>query len=183
MYAWAAEKAVEGAAGAAEHGAEAFYATAEFWVAVAFVIFVGLTYRTVYRVVTVALDDRAERIKNQIDEATRLAEEAQELLASYERRKHEAAAEAQTIIDHARREADRLGERAAADLERALKRREELAMERIAQAEASAIADVRSRAVDVAIQAAEQILAKQVKGKSADALIDAAIEELPDKLH
>ena len=60
MYAWAAEKAVEGAAGAAEHGAEAFYATAEFWVAVAFVIFVGLTYRTVYRVVTVALDDTTD---------------------------------------------------------------------------------------------------------------------------
>jgi F-type H+-transporting ATPase subunit b len=58
-----------------------------------------------------------------------------------------------------------------------------MAMDRIAQAEASAIADVRNQAVDVAMQAAQRILSKQVKGKSADALISAAIEELPEKLH
>ncbi|MGF1640849.1 MAG: F0F1 ATP synthase subunit B [Rhodospirillales bacterium] len=176
MDAWAA-------AGAADHAAEPFYATAEFWVAVAFVIFVAATFRTIYRVVTVALDDRAEKIRTQIEEATRLAEEAQQLLASYERRKHEAVAEAETIVDHARREADRLAERAAEDLERALKRREQLAMDRIAQAEASAVAEVRSRAVDAAMRATEEILAKQLKGKRADALVDAAIKELPDRLH
>jgi F-type H+-transporting ATPase subunit b len=182
MKAWAAET-VAGAEAAAEHGHEPFYASAEFWVAVCFVIFVAVVFRTAYRVVTLALDDRAEKIKNQIDEATRLAEEAQELLASYERRKHEAVAETETIVDHARREADRLSERAAEELEKALKRREQMAMDRIAQAEASAIADVRNQAVDVAVQAAERILAKEVKGKSADALISAAIEELPEKLH
>jgi F-type H+-transporting ATPase subunit b len=180
MQAWAAETAAHGAA---EHGAEPFYASAEFWVAVCFVIFVALVFRTAFRVVTVALDDRAEKIKNQIDEAVRMAEEAQELLASYERRKHEAVAESKAIIDHARREADRLAERTANDLEKALKRREQMAIDRIAQAEASAIADVRNQAVDVAIQAAQRVLAKQVKGKNADALISAAIEELPEKLH
>lgn len=182
MRAWAAEKVAEAGA-AVEHGPEPFYASAEFWVAICFILFVALVSRTVYRVVALALDDRAERIKNQIDEAMRLAEEAQELLASYERRKHEAVAETQAIIDHARREADRLSERTAEELEKALKRREQMAVDRIAQAEASAIADVRNQAVDVAMQAAQRILAKQVKGKSADALINSAIEELPQKLH
>ena len=176
MQAWAAEAA-------AEHGAEPFYATAEFWVAVCFVIFIAAVSRTAYRVVTLALDDRAEKIKNQIDEATRLAEEAQQLLASYERKKHDAVAETEAIVDHARHEADRLAERTAEDLERSLKRREQMALDRIAQAEAGAIADVRNQAVEVAMQAAKRILTKQVTGKSADALISTAIKELPEKLH
>jgi F-type H+-transporting ATPase subunit b len=180
MQAWAAETAAHAAA---EHALEPFYATAEFWVSVCFVIFVVAVCRTAYRVITLALDDRADKIKNQIDEASRLAEEAQDLLASYQRRKHEAAAEAESIIEHARREADRLAERTAEELEKALKRREQMAIDRIAQAEASAIADVRNQAADVAFQATQRILSMQVKGKSADALISAAISELPEKLH
>ncbi len=178
MQAWAAETAEHAA-----KGTEAFYATAEFWVAVGLVLILAAVGRTAFRVIALALDDRAEKIKNQIDEATRLAEEAKQLLASYERKKHDAAAEAEAIIEHARQEADRLAERTADDLERALKRREQMAMDRIAQAEVSAIADVRNQAVDVAMQAARQLLTEQVKGKSADALIGAAIKELPEKLH
>ncbi len=176
MQAWAAEAA-------AEHGAEAFYATAEFWVAVCFVILIAVVFRLSYRVVAAALDDRADKIKNQIDEAAKLAEEAQELLASYERKKHDAVAETNAIVEHARQEANRLAERTAEDLERSLKRREQMALDRIAQAEASAIADVRNQAINVALQAAQQVLKKQVTGKSADALISAAIKELPEKLH
>ena len=176
MQAWAAEAA-------AEHAAEPFYASAEFWVAVCFVIFIAAVARTVYRVATVALDDRADKIKNQIEEATKLAEEAQQLLASYERKKHDAVAETETIVEHARREANRLAERSAEDLERSLKRREQMALDRIAQAEAGAIADVRNQAVDVAMQAVQRVLTKQVTGKSADALINTAIKELPEKLH
>lgn len=177
MQAWAAEVVGEEAA-----HAEPFYASAEFWVAIGFIIFVILTARTVFRVVTVALDDRADRIKAQIDEATRLADEAQDLLASYERKQQEASEEAREIVERARREADRLTERATEDLERALKRREELAMERLAQAEQAAVAEVRSRAVDVALAATANVLAAQAKGKKADALIDATIQELPEKL-
>jgi F-type H+-transporting ATPase subunit b len=180
MQVWAAETAAHAAA---EHGSEPFYVSAEFWVSVCFIVFVVAVFRTAYRVITLALDDRAEKIKSQIDEAARLAEEAQELLASYQRRKHEAAAEAETIIEHARREADRLAERTAEELEKALKRREQMALDRIAQAEAGAIADVRNQAADVAFQAAQRVLSIQVKGKSADALISAAINELPEKLH
>jgi len=175
MEAWAAE--------GAHHASEAFYASPEFWVGFGFVAFVALVSRIVYRVVTVALDDRAERIKNQIEEATRLAEEAQELLASYERKRREAAEEAESIVEHARQEAARLSENAAQDLERSLARRRQLAMDRIAQAEATAIADVRNQAIEVAMDATQRLLSEKIKGKSADDLIDAAIKELPKNLH
>ena len=175
MEAWAAE--------AAAHASEPFYATAEFWVGVGFVVFVALVARIAYRVVSVALDDRAEKIKNQIEEATRLAEEAQELLASYERKQREAAEEAESIVEHARQEAARLSENAAQDLERSLARRRQLAMDRIAQAEASAIAEVRNRAIEVAMDATQRLLSEKVKGKSADDMIDAAIKDLPKNLH
>jgi len=176
MQAWAAE------AGTA-HGAEPFYATPEFWVAVAFIVFVALTARTIFRVATVALDERAEGIRNQIDEAQRLAEEAQELLASYERKQRDAEREAEAMIDNARREADRLAEHSARELERSLKRREQLAIDRIAQAEKSAIEDVRAQAVEVAMEATRTVLAQHVTGNKADALIDEAIKDIPEKLH
>lgn len=175
MRAWAAD--------AAAHGAEPFYATAEFFVALGFVLFIGLVGRTAYRVITVALDDRAERIKDQIDEAQRLAEEAQELLASYERRQREAESEAEAIVEHARREADRLAEEAEQSLARSLKRREQLAIDRIGQAEKSAAEEIRTLAVDVAMAATRAILAEKLPDKRADALIDDAIKSIPDKLH
>ena len=159
-----------------------FYASAEFWVAVAFVIFIALTARIVYRVISVALDDRAERIEGQLEEATRLAAEAQDLLASIERKQREAAAEADDIIDRARRESDRIAERGAQDLEKALKRREQLAMERLAHAEQSAIAEVRNQAVDVALEATRRILVAEATAERADALIDATIQDLPRTL-
>lgn len=169
---------------AAEHAAHPpFYLSAEFWVAIGFVIFVALVGRTAYRVVTVALDDRANKIKQQIDEAARLAEEAQQMLADYERKRREAAEEAQALLDQARRQADLMEERAGHDLERALKRREELAMERIAQAEQAATAEIRATAVEVAVEATRRLLATEVSTKQANALIDEAIAELPKKLH
>lgn len=178
MIAWAAETATDHG-----HGAEPFYASAEFWVAVGFVVFVVLVARTAFRVIAVALDDRAEKIKNQIDEAQRLAEEAQQLLATYERKQREAAEEAEIIVEQARREADRLAERAAHDLERSLKRREELAVERIAQAETTAIREVKGLAVELAMEATKRLLVDHLSAKQSSALVDAAIRDLPKTLH
>lgn len=177
MQAWAAAEA------GAAHGPEPFYMTAEFWVAVGFIVFVVLVARTAVRVVSIALDERGKRIKEQIDEAARLAEDAHQLLATYERKQREAAEEAEAIVDNARREADRLAERAAHDLERSLARREELAIERIAQAEQAAIADIRGRIVDVAMSATRQLLGERLTDKQSGSLIDQAIAELPKKLH
>ncbi len=173
MQAWAAE--------GADH-AGPFYASAEFWVAVAFVIFIALTARIVYRVISVALDDRAARIEGQLNEATRLAAEAQELLASIERKQREAATEADEILERARRESDRIAERGAQELEKALKRREQLAMERLAHAEQTAVAEVRNQAVDVALEATRRLLVAETTTDRADALVDATIKDLPQKL-
>ena len=171
------------AAHGAEHAAEPFYATAEFWVAVGLIIFLALVGKRAYRLVIVGLDDRAELIRARLDEAGKLAEEAQAMLATYERKQRDAAGEAEAIVADARREADRLAEQAAAELQRSLKRREQLAMERIAQAEAAAVAEVRTRAVDVAMAATQTLLVQRLTPAQSDVLIDNAIAELPAKLH
>lgn len=173
--AWAAE--------AAEHGHEAFYATAEFWVGVGFVLFVVLVGRTAYRVMTVALDERAGRIRSQIDESERLAQEAQAMLADAQMKQKEATATANALIESARREAQRFAEQAAKDLEAALARREQSAKDRIAQAEAEAVAEVRRRAADVALEASRQVIAGSLTPAKSDALIDQAIAGLPKALH
>jgi F-type H+-transporting ATPase subunit b len=177
-----AQEAVAPAGAEAVH-AEPFYTTAEFWVAVALLIFVFLIGRRVFRLVVVALDDRAEKTKNRIEEANRMVEEAQTLLATYERKQRDAAEEADSILTSARRETARFTAEAKADLERALKRREAQALDRIAQAEQAALAEVRSRAVDVAIEATRRLLVERLTPQQADALVDSAIQELPKKLH
>ena len=175
MQAWAAEQAAA--------IAEPWYAAPEFWVMVAFVILVGGAFRPTFRLITAALDDRTQRIQRQIDEATRLREEAQDLLASYQRKQADAEREAEEMLARAREEADRLRERGAAELEQSLERRRQQAEDRIHQAETKAIDEVRRLAVDIAIEATRSVLADRTTGDKADALIDAAISELPDKIH
>lgn len=169
-------------AAAAEHGAEhavPFYLEAEFWVIVGFLIFIGLVGKRIFRLLTVALDERAEKIRDRIDEAAKAAEEAQALLASYERKQRDAAEEAEAIVSSARKEAARVAIEAKEELERTLKRREAAALERIAQAEQAAIAEVRGRAVDVAVDATRRILAERLTAQQGDRLIEQAIDELP----
>jgi F-type H+-transporting ATPase subunit b len=184
MMAWAkdATEAATATGPEAVH-VEPFYLAAEFWVAIALAIFLFFVARRIYRLVTIVLDDRAEKIRNRIAEATRFAEEAQALLASYERKQRDAAEEAEAILAGARREAERLAADAKQDLERALKRREAQAVERIRQAEKAAVAEVQSRAVDVAIEATRRLLAERITPKQSEALIASAIAELPKKLH
>ena len=169
---------------AAEAGAHAepFYVTAEFWVFAAFVIFIVAAGPALWRKITAMLDERAQSIRDRIEEATKLRDEAQALLSDYERKHRDAVAEAGAIIGRARDEAERLATKAAEDLERSLKRRERLAHDRIGHAEAKALAEVKDRAIDVAIEASRRILAEQVTGAKADAFVDAAIKELPKKL-
>lgn len=171
------------AAEAATEHSESFFREPEFWVIVGFVILLALVGRRIFRLVAVALDDRAEKIRVRIDEAAKAADDAQSLLASYERKLRDAAEEADAIVAAAKREASRLAEEAKEELEHALKRREAMALERIAQAEQAAIAEVRGRAVSVAVEATRKVLAERLTQGQADALIDSAIEDLPRKLH
>jgi F-type H+-transporting ATPase subunit b len=152
---------------------------AEFWVAVAFVAFAGvLIYYRVHKLMLDWIDQRRDRIKAELDEARRLKEEAQALVAEYRRKQAAAEREAQAIVEGAKAEAERLAVEAKAKVEEFLARRTRMADSKIAQAEAQAIADVRAAAAEAAVAAAETILRASVKGKVADDLISKAVGDL-----
>jgi F-type H+-transporting ATPase subunit b len=159
-----------------------FLHEAEFWVLVAAVIFVAAVGRRVARLITGGLDARAARIRAELDEARRLREEAERLLAEYRGKEREAAAEAEAIVAHAKAEAERIAAQAARDLEAALERRQRMAEERIGQAEAKALAEVRGAAIDVAIAAARKVIAAGIDQRRGSSLIDEAITALPQRL-
>jgi F-type H+-transporting ATPase subunit b len=157
---------------------------AEFWVAVAFVIFVGvLAHFRAHKTLVKGIDDRRDRIKAELDEARRLKEEAQALLAGYERKQQEVEREAQAIIASAKTEAERLAAEATAKMEEFVARRTRMAEEKIAQVEAQALADVRSAAAEAAVAAAGSILARTVKDNVADNLIAEGIADLKAKFN
>ena len=159
-----------------------FLHEAEFWVLVAVVIFVAAVFRPARRALVGGLDARAARISAELDEARRLREEAERLVAEYRAKEHEAVAEAEAIVAHARQEAERIAAQGARDLEQAMKRRQQLAEERIAQAEAKALAEVRAAAIDVAIAAARDVIAEGIDQRRGAALLDTAIVALPQRL-
>ncbi|MFQ5774469.1 MAG: F0F1 ATP synthase subunit B [Kiloniellaceae bacterium] len=155
----------------------------EFWVAVAFVLFAAAVFRPIKRRLLAALDARGERIGAEIEEAQTLREEAQKLLAEYKRKQRDALDEAEEILNHAKTEAARLREQAEQDLEASLRRREQAAMEKIAQAEAQAVQEVRDQAVDVALAATARLIEANLDKKRSAALVEQAIRDLSDKLH
>lgn len=158
--------------------------TEEFWVAVAFVMFIGaLVYMGIPQKLLQSLDQRSARIKAELDEARRLRDEAEELLAEYQRRQREAEREAEAIIAEARNEAERIAAEARGKMEEFIARRNKLAETKIGQAEAQALADVRAAAADAAIAAAEKILREAAKGKIAEELVAQGIADLKTKLN
>jgi len=154
-----------------------------FWVLVSFVVFVALVWKPASRMISQGLDERAEKIRSDIEKAARLREEAQALLAEYQKKQRDALKDAEAIVAAAKAEAEAFSKQAAADLEASLKRREQLALQRIAQAETQALTDVRAAAVDLAMQATRRILIEKLDAGKQDALIESAIKELPAKLN
>lgn len=156
----------------------------EFWVLLSFVLFMSLlAYKGVPGMIGKALDARATAIRSELDEARRLREEAQQLLADYQRKAREAEDEAKSIIEQARREAENLAAETKKTLGEQLVRRTKTAEEKIARAEAQAVSEVRSTAVDLAIAAAEKILKSKVGGDAAAAMTSTSIGELKSKLN
>jgi F-type H+-transporting ATPase subunit b len=157
---------------------------AEAWVAVAFVLFLALlVYLGAHRRVISGIDARQARIKAELDEAVRLRQEAQAVLAEFERKGREAENEAAAIIAGAKAEAERLAVEAKGKMEDFVVRRTKMAEAKIAQAEAQALADVRSAAADTAVAAAEKILAAAAKGKVAEDLLARGIEDVRKKFN
>jgi F-type H+-transporting ATPase subunit b len=155
-----------------------------FWVATAFIAFIlVLVYLKVPVTVGAQLDKRAKKIKSDLDKAEALYKEAQDLLAVYQKKQRDAAKEVEVIIDHANAEAKRMLEQGRTQLSETLSRREQLAKSRISQAEAAAIDEVRIKTVDIAMDATHKILIKGLAATKSKSMIDAAIKELPIKLH
>jgi F-type H+-transporting ATPase subunit b len=156
---------------------------AEFWVLLAVAVFFVVVWKPARRWIIGMLDGRAQRIREELEAAAKLRDEAQQALADYQRRQREAVAEAEQIVRHAKEEAERIASQSLRDLEESLRRRELLAQERIAQEQAKALIEIRAIAVDVAISAARQVIAASLDKKRGAALIDEAIAALPRQLH
>lgn len=156
----------------------------DFVVFLGLVVFIGiLVYFKVPGMIGKMLDGRAEGIEAELNEARALREEAQSLLASYERKHREVQEQADRIVEAAKEEATIAAEQARADLEVSLARRMAAAQDQIASAQAAAIKDVRDQSVTVAIEAARAVIAKQLTAADANQLIDGAISEVEAKLH
>lgn len=155
----------------------------EFWVGLAFVVIVIAAFRPMMKKVGAGLDERADKIRVQIEEARKLREDAAALLAQYQKKQREAMAEAEAIIAQAKADAARMRTEAEADLANAIERRKQQALDRIAQSEAQALKDVRNTAVDVALAAAEKLIRDNVGQAQQQALADKAIAELPQRLN
>lgn len=157
---------------------------ATFWAFIGLILFLALIiYIKVPGKIAEGLDKRSDQIRTELEEARRLREEAQALLAEYQRKQREAEREAEDIISQAQREAKAMAAEAKTKLETYVSRRQKQAEDKIAQAEAQAVQDVRTRSVDVAIRASEAIIADKVSGKVADDLISKSIKDVASKLN
>jgi F-type H+-transporting ATPase subunit b len=156
----------------------------EFWVAISFLLFVGILVKMgVPALVTKALDDRADAVRKELDQARRLREEAQDLLADYQRKQRAADDEAKAIIAEARREAEAMKAESARTLKEQLERRTRLAEEKISRAEAQAVSEVRAAAVDVAMSTAERLIAEKLAADGGADLMSRSIRDLKGKLN
>ena len=149
-----------------EHHDTALWQDTAFWVLVPFLIVLAILWRVgAHKTVAGALDGRANQIKDELEAARNLREEAQELLAKYQRHQREAETEAQGIINQAKRDAKRMSEEMREKLDEQLERRTKAAEDKIARAEAQALMDVRNQTADLAVEAAEKSSARALKGR------------------
>lgn len=157
---------------------------ATFWATVALIIFVAVVlYVKVPGMISKSLDARANRIRDELEDARRLREEAQQLLAEFQRKRKEAEKEAADIVEAAKHEAELLVTEAQKKTEEYVTRRAALAEQKISQAERDAINEVRSSAVDLAVEAARTLLATKVDAKAGADLFKASLQEVKSKLN
>ncbi len=154
----------------------------ELWLLIALIVLIAIIYKPLTRTIFGALDGHAAKVRAELDEAKRLREEAQSLLAEHQRKLAAGKDQAQAIIEHARAEVQRQTERHGVELEATLQRRTEQAMERIAREEARALQEVRTQAATLTIRTTERLLADQLKGQRARTLLDDGIAEIGRKL-
>ncbi len=156
-----------------------FFENPETWVLVAFIIFVGLVSKKAYLKIAVALDARASRIKDELDDATRLREEAQGLLSKYEQQQRDVVQETEQMVSRARRDSELMVKEAKERLEEQLVQREKQALQNINRAETQLVKELRSMSAEMAVRAAETLIKDNLGLPQAQKLIDNTIAELP----
>ena len=153
------------------------------WLTLSLLIVLGLIVWKGLKPIIASLDARGERIRRELEEAQALREEAQKLLAESKRRQRDAIEESKQIVEHARHESERMRESAEKDLEESIERRRQLAEDKIRQAEADALNQVRNRAVDAAVAAAATLIAENLDDKRGAEVTARSIEEVAGKLN
>ena len=161
---------------------ESFFAEPRNWVALAFIVFFALFGKKLWGAIAGMLDERAAKIRAELDEAARLRNEAAAMLKDAQARRDAAAEEAKQMLAGAKVEAARLAQAAAAEAEAGAKRREQMALDRIAAAEKAAVDEVRVTAAEVATVAARQVIADGLSATADERLVDQAIAQLPTAL-
>lgn len=164
------------------HHDESFFADPRNWVVVAFFLFFILFGKRLWGALSGMLDSRATRVRSELEEASRLRREAEAMLLNAEKQHADAMTEARALIANARAEAGRVAAAATAEAEGSAKRREKMAIDRIAAAEKAAVDDVRLAAADIATVAARQVLSQGLSAEADAHLIDQAITQLPTAL-
>lgn len=165
-------------------GGKAFYLTSEFWVLIPVLLFLALlAWKGGFKAIGAALDQRAVAIGDELDEARRLREEAQTLLASYQRQQAEAETLAEEIVERARRDAEAMATKARLDLADRLQRRAAQAEAKIASAETQALAEVKSKAADLAVNMAEQIIRTEMSATDRTRLFKEGLSQIDGALN
>jgi F-type H+-transporting ATPase subunit b len=164
------------------HEEPSFFAEPRNWVFIAFVLFFVLFGRKLWAALAGMLDDRGAKVRTELEEAARLRQEAEAMLRDAEARRANALREAQALIEGAKAEAGRVAAAAGAEAEASAKRREQMALDRIAAAEKAAVDEVRLTAVEIATVAARQVIAEGLTADADARLIDHAITQLPSAL-
>lgn len=174
--------AAEEAAGS-EH-AGGLLQDSSFWVLIAFLIVIGVFARVgLHKSIASGLDKRSQKIADEINEARKMREEAQELLAQYQRRQRQAESEAAAIIEQAQSDAKRMTDEAREKIDAQMRRRAKAAEDKIARAEAQALSDVRGQTAELAIAAAREIIKDRMDSGAQSAFIDKAIADVREKLN
>lgn len=166
-----------------EHHGYSLVGDTNFWVLLGFLLFIAFAGKKIWGALASMLDKHSSTVAAQLKEAAALRAEAEALMAKAKSEAASAQADAAKIVEQAKHAAAEISKAAAADLEGTLARREKGALDKIAQAEAAALAEVRSVAVDVAIAATSKLLVEKTKGKVATAMITSAIADLPSRLN
>lgn len=157
---------------------------AEFWVASAFVVFMGvLAYLGAFKTMIGGIDARSDKIRKDLAEAESLRDQARRVLTETQSKVKAAEVEARAIVDQARKDSEVFAAAARKDLQDFMARRRAMAEDRIAQAEAQAIADVKAAAADAAVKASEIVLANELRGEKGDSLIAQRLQSVKASLN